>query len=232
MKASDHNKTYKETRRVEREKEKMVKHIEKHKVSLEAKRQKKLKEMESSINVRFEKTLAKVKKRAELTYEKKKREIQGKRKLKKHTKKPPTTAKLKKDLYCLVQKYSRLRDSDVLWYWKCISCDRSVHYKKADWWHYISRQKMMTAFDPDNINLQCKRDNQAMAWLYWLDEAKKVEAQYRENLIKKVWKKKVEWMEANRNRRRDRKRSEIIDLIAKYKRLNRDLEARKQKPLL
>ena len=83
---------------------------------------------------------------------------------------------------------------------------------------------MMFAFDPDNIHLQSKRDNQAMSWVFGLERANEVLAMYRVNLVKKIGIKKVEYMEANKFKIRDWKRSEIIELADYYKKECKKLE--------
>jgi hypothetical protein len=111
MNSIDHNKKYKSEKKIDKLKKLYEKKLLKQQLSLEAKRQEHLQKMSSAINTQYDKKLAKIKKKQQEQLEKKKREILGKKKLKKHTK---TKNKLFQELYKLVQKYVRLKWSDVL----------------------------------------------------------------------------------------------------------------------
>lgn len=215
------NKIYKLNKKREQEEKKRI-------ADLNKRWEKKLQKFKDMIEKKKIKDQNKLKASIDKKYEKKIREIEWKKPLKKHQKKEKTKAQLMKKLYKYVQLYARLRDSDKTWYWYCISSGRRIHYKKWDGWHYLSRRFMMFAFDPDNIHLQSKKDNQAMSWVYGMEIANETLAKYRENLIKKIGKKKVEYMEANKNKIRDWKRSEIIEMIKNFKEACKRLEAEKE----
>lgn len=104
----------------------------------------------------------------------------------------------KSSLLKTIQKYCRLRDSNKNWMGVCISCWKVVHYKKADGGHYISRVHNYTAFNPDNIHLQCKWCNIKMSLS--TDESKRIVENYRKNLIKKIWLEKVEELEESKHK--------------------------------
>lgn len=93
-----------------------------------------------------------------LNFEKKVRKLQWKKPLKKHQKEP-SPAKLKKELFTLIQLLARLQEVDKYGYGKCISCWKRIKRNEWDGWHYISRTHMATAFDLRNIHLQCKNCN-------------------------------------------------------------------------
>jgi hypothetical protein len=118
-----------------------------------------------------------------------------------------------------VQKYARLRDSDVYGYWYCISCWNKVHYKKADWWHYISRRFMISAFDPDNIHLQCKTCNKP-AHRWWKDWNI---LEYRPRLIQKIWIWKVTKLENDKNAIKNWTFTELESLIKEFNHKNKQL---------
>ena len=117
---------------------------------------------------------------------------------------------IKNKLYELVQKYARLRDSDKYGWWKCISCWKKVRWDKADWWHYISRSNLSTAFDPMNIHLQCKYCNGMLHWNY---------IEYRKNLIKKIGLEEVERLERLKHKTRKRTKQELEEKIDYYSEL-------------
>ncbi len=194
------------------------KKIEKYQLSVKSRCVRDIENAVSNINYSYEKKLSRWLKKISNRAEKKKREILWKRKLKKHSK-TKTKNKLFQELYKLVQKYARLRDSDVYGYWYCISCWKRVHYKKADWWHYISRKFMISAFDPDNIHLQCKTCNKP-AYRWWKDWNI---LEYRPRLIQKIWIWKVTKLENDKNIIKDWKFDELESLIKEYKHKNKQL---------
>jgi len=220
------NNEYKKKKKAEKEalklQEKLNKRREKIKAQYEAMKEKKMLEIKKQYERKLGNRLKKTEKQYEKMIDKKKRKILWKRELKKN-KKTKTTARLKQELYTLVQLYVRLRDSDVMWYGKCISCDRVFHYKKMDWWHYIWRRNMITAFDPKNINAQCKYCNWQLKWNI---------IEYRKRLINKIWLWWVLELERSKWKLKNWNRGDIEDMIVKYKKLNKELEASKQQPLL
>lgn len=132
-----------------------------------------------------------------------------------------------------IQIYVRLRDTDINWMWYCISCWKPLHYKQWDGGHYISRTYKSIIDNLDNIHLQCKWDNKKMSTRSKIaDEVVKV---YRKNLIEKIWKKKVLWLENEAERTKYEvikiEKSYIKEQYEKYKKLNKELESKKR-PLL
>ena len=231
MNSIENQKLYKQNKKIEKLKKIYEKKIEKYQLSLESKRQEQLQKMSSAINIKYDKKLAKKKKKQQEQLEKKKREILWKKKLKKHTK-TKTKNKLFQELYKLVQKYVRLKESDILGMCYCISCNHHDHYKNMQWWHLVGRANMVTAFDENNIHPQCPRCNMAMAGKFWLDEAKKIENQYIKNLSDKIWSDKVKKLLASKWKIKDWKIWEIQELIEYYKKENKILESKKQQRLI
>lgn len=223
------NMKYKENKQKLKNKEKLEKMIQKinedyekkikkYKLDIESKCARDIQNAVSNINYSYEKKMQRSIIKMNNRAEKKKRRLLWKKELKKHSN-IITTDKLKKELYRLVQKYARLRDSDVYGYWYCISCWARVHYKKADGWHYISRRCVISAFDPDNIHLQCKTCNKPS--IRWWKDWNIIE--YRPKLIKKIWIWKVTKLENDKNIIKDWKFNELEDLIKEYKHKNKQL---------
>ena len=104
----------------------------------------------------------------------------------KYATKEKSIAKIKSEYLTTLQKYVRLRDSRSDGYWECISCLATVHWKKANWWHYITRANNATCFDLRWLNLQCVKCNGFKGWN---------PIEYRKNLIKKIWLEEVESLE-------------------------------------
>ena len=227
-----HYKKYKEKKQKQKEQEKIEKRIEKLNKDYEkrlrkhisASKSKNTRELWSdvgNVNHTYEKSMQIwlkrksskiVKKATKISKNKKPRWIKYK-----------STNSLKKSLYSLVQLYARLRDSDIYGYWNCISCGRRVHYTKADWWHYISRRFMISAFDTDNIHLQCKTCNKPK-WLWgknWNIEC------YRPKLIEKIWLWKVLKLENDKNTIKNWSIAELEKLIKSYSAKNKRLKNKK-----
>lgn len=217
MNSLEKNKQYKEDRKLAKLKEREVEKLAKAKARLQAKRELELQRSKADIDSRYEKKIAKIVRKNEILFEKNKRKIEWKKPLKKHNK-PKTLAKYKQELFTLIQKYVRLRDSGRDWMGKCISCDRRVHYTEGDWWHYVSRKCMATAFDEMNINLQCKYCNGTL---------KGNPIEYRQAIINKWWGKEALRLENLKNTVKKRHISEIQEKIEHYKEQNIILEANK-----
>ena len=79
--------------------------------------------------------------------------------------------------------YIRLRDADEYGYCTCISCGKILHWSEMDNGHYIGREKNNTRYSEINCNPQCRSCNR-------FSEGNKGE--YKENLIKKHGKDKVD----------------------------------------
>ncbi len=63
------------------------------------------------------------------------------------------------ELWPIFSKYIRLRDSNVDGVGFCITCNRAVHWTKADCGHGIGRQHKGTKYNEKNNHLQCKPCN-------------------------------------------------------------------------
>jgi len=55
--------------------------------------------------------------------------------------------------------YIRLRDTDDNGYGPCVTCGKTVFWKKADAGHFRTRAHLVTRWDERNVNLQCKYCN-------------------------------------------------------------------------
>lgn len=107
-------------------------------------------------------------------------------------KKLPSKSKLW-DLYLKeIQRYVRLLESNENGIGKCISCWKLLHWTKAHWWHYQSRQFKEIADNLDNIHLQCPTCNGNKR------NPQLITQNYRVNLLKLVWDKIVSHLE-NKN---------------------------------
>jgi len=56
-------------------------------------------------------------------------------------------------------KFIRLRDSDDNGYLCCISCQKVVHWKKADAGHFVNRKHYALRYNEKNVNGQCRACN-------------------------------------------------------------------------
>ena len=74
---------------------------------------------------------------------------------------------------------------------KCISCGSLGDYKKYDGGHFIPRHHLGVRYEPDNVWPQCKKCNK------WLSGN---HAKYRENLITKIGKERVERLEEKKDK--------------------------------
>jgi len=156
------------------------------------------KEIERKIAIRDKKEKSNLAKKID----KIERMIQWKKPRKKKAKKLNKT-----EMLAVLQKYVRLRDSNNDWRGDCICCGVTLPRKWkiligeselfATWWHYISSQWNATAYDLDNINLQCNSCNNKMhrGWKAWDETLDK----YRKNLIHKIGLEKVLNLEVNKS---------------------------------
>ncbi len=179
-----------------------------------------LKEYEPKLNKRIERAERNNKTKLNQEIKNFQRKQEGKKEYKYKKKEKEVT---KNSLLKTIQKYCRLRDSDKRWFGHCISCNKKVHYKKADWGHYISRIHNYTAFNTDNIHLQCKWCNIKMSLS--TEESKEIRNNYRKNLIKKIWLDKVQILEEGKHKVADflcsswkkEKKQEYLEKIKKLK---------------
>lgn len=102
-----------------------------------------------------------------------------------------TIPKLDKKLWTIFSQYIRLRDCNSEGNGQCISCGKWVHWKEAHAGHYIPRAAIYKAvkFHEWNSNLQCPYCNTFLEG---------DSANYRRNLIDKIGKDAVEWLEEHK----------------------------------
>lgn len=142
----------------------------------------------------YNKKFERARKRKEATFDKKTQLLikNEKRSAKWETKlkyKPRKTSITWTKIKALLQKYVRLRDTWEDWYWNCIVTGKRIHRKEWNWWHYISASYKATALDLDNIHLQSAWSNKAMSM--WDKTAEYHKQLYRENLLRKIWDKRL-----------------------------------------
>lgn len=203
MKSIDCNDAYKAQKKILKEQKKLESRLAKRIEYCNKQREKKLENYRKKLDEKYTKVIERYKKKQNSKLEYKRRKLEWKKipkKLEKKVKKTNSTEKIKQKVLSLAQLYSRLRDSDENWYWKCISCWKRIHRTKWDWWHYISRTNMSTAFNLNNINLQCKHCNWMLHWnIQW----------YRANLINKIWEEWVRELEESKNQTKQRTLEEL-----------------------
>lgn len=205
----DTNKQYKIQKKIQKEREKFEKDIQKKKEFILKSQKQQLNKLKEKIEKRWEYKIKVYENRKRKMMEKRIRDIEWKKPLKKNVV-SVSKSRLKEKLLTLIQKYVRLRDSNKQWIGRCISCWKLVHRTKADGWHYISRMYKWTAYDERNINLQCKYCNWMLNWN---------QLEYRKNLIKKIGLEQVEELEKNKNNKIDYSLQELYDLIDSYEKL-------------
>lgn len=129
-----------------------------------------------------------------------------------------------------IQKYVRLRDSDNDGYWYCIVTGQRLHWKKANWWHYISASYKKTALNLDNIHFQSPSSNKIMSM--WDKKADEHLTLYRQNLIKKIWYDKVILLEEEHEEWKYKiykwNKKDLEDIYNKYTELCSILESQKK----
>ncbi len=74
-------------------------------------------------------------------------------------KKRPTLARAKTLADKYFSYYTRLKNSDLNGFCKCITCNSVKHWKEADCGHFCSRIHLSTRWYELNANFQCKRCN-------------------------------------------------------------------------
>lgn len=74
--------------------------------------------------------------------------------------KTKTIAKVLDDTAVLMQKYVRLKDFEFNGgFCRCVTCDKTGHWKEFDGGHYISRTYTKYKITEENIHPQCKGCN-------------------------------------------------------------------------
>ena len=113
--------------------------------------------------------------------------------------------------------YIRLRDVMPSGLFRCISCGQIKPYSQEDCGHYISRTNMITRFDEDNCNGECRACNRLSS-----DHL----IGYRKNLITKIGLDRVSALEWKRNQIKHWTKDELREKISYYtlevKRLSAD----------
>tara|TARA_R110001583_G_scaffold189156_1_gene351869 strand:+ start:177 stop:698 length:522 start_codon:yes stop_codon:yes gene_type:complete len=117
-----------------------------------------------------------------------------------------TVQELIKLTQIVFNKWIRKRDKGK----PCISCKNPTP-KKVNAGHYIAsgKSKFLT-FNEDNVHLQCEYCNNFLSGNL-LD--------YRINLIEKIGKERVEYLECNRHKTKKYTREELKEIMEKYKKL-------------
>ena len=117
---------------------------------------------------------------------------------------PKLTAKAQK----VFNKYVRERDSEN-GYFTCISCGRTLPIEQMNAGHYIpQKNSSMLRFNEYNVNGECISDN-------GFNEFHLIN--YRKNLINKIGQEMVDWLEANQRTVKKWTRTELEEIIEKYK---------------
>ena len=117
---------------------------------------------------------------------------------------PKLTAKAQK----VFNAYIRKRDSQD-GYFTCISCGQTKDTSQMDAGHYVPvKRSSALRFDEYNVNGECKACN-------GFDEFHLIG--YRRNLIQKIGQEMVDWLEANQRTIKKWTRSELEEIIEKYK---------------
>lgn len=68
-------------------------------------------------------------------------------------------ASLKRRLDKVFSEYTRRRLADRDGMTRCISCGVSAHWKNLHAGHFVSRVRLATRWDIENVHAQCPRDN-------------------------------------------------------------------------
>jgi hypothetical protein len=117
---------------------------------------------------------------------------------------PKLTAKAQK----VFNKYVRERDSEN-GYFTCISCGKTLPIEQMNAGHYIpQKNSSLLRFNEYNVHGECISDN-------GFNEFHLIN--YRKNLINKIGQEMVDWLEENQRTIKKWTRSELNELIDKYK---------------
>jgi hypothetical protein len=120
----------------------------------------------------------------------------------------PTIPKLTAKAQKVFNSYIRSRDSED-GHFVCISCGRTLTTDLMDCGHYAPvKQSSFLRFNEYNCSGECKKCN-------GFDEFHLIG--YRKNLINKIGLEMVEWIDANYRTPKKWTRSELLEIIEKYK---------------
>jgi hypothetical protein len=76
-------------------------------------------------------------------------------------------SKIIKKLDRVFSEYVRLKNADHAGNCKCITCEKTFHYKNIDAGHFVSRRHIATRFDEMNVFPQCKYCNRFLNGLQY-----------------------------------------------------------------
>lgn len=107
----------------------------------------------------------------------------------KSTKKPKTSAQLKKILDKHFSIFIRMRDTNTHGFGKCYTCPKIIHYKQGHCGHFIPRNILITRWDEENCRLQCVGCNLFGNGMI-LD--------FEDNLVKEIGRERVDALKARR----------------------------------
>jgi hypothetical protein len=117
---------------------------------------------------------------------------------------PKLTAKAQK----VFNKYVRERDSEN-GYFTCISCGKTLPIEQMNAGHYIpQKNSSLLRFNEYNVHGECISDN-------GFNEFHLIN--YRKNLINKIGQEMVDWLEENQRTIKKWSRTELNELIDRYK---------------
>ena len=101
-------------------------------------------------------------------------------------KKKPIPRNIRTRCLTSFQKLRRMEEANDEGYVQCISCGKIFSWKEVHGGHYIPRTVRTTELDPDNVWPQCNKCNTYLAGNIF---------GYRQNLLKKIGKERVERLE-------------------------------------
>ena len=117
---------------------------------------------------------------------------------------PKLTAKAQK----VFNAFIRRRDSQD-GYFTCISCGKTLPIEQMNAGHYVPvKNSSALRFDEYNVNGECQYSN-------GFDEFHLIG--YRKNLINKIGQEMVEWLEQNQRTVKKWSRTELNEIIERYK---------------
>lgn len=158
-------KKYKSDKKVAKEIDKAQKKIEKHRLSIEAKKITALQKLKDDINAKYEKQHARFVSRSNKQLEKVVRRAIWRKPLKKKEK------SMKQKAFAEFQLYARISRAYSRWYVTMVDNLKRVHYTECQWWHFYPKPNYPhIAFNPLNcrpISRQCNRmqgDNIGDRW--------------------------------------------------------------------
>lgn len=102
------------------------------------------------------------------------------------TKLPLTLPKLRKKADRMFSRKRRQEEKDKFGNAICITCGCRRYWQELDAGHFIQREHLATRYEKDNVWPQCVKCNRFKGGRYSI---------YRDNLIEKIGREKVEWLE-------------------------------------